>query len=196
VQDVGINERLWTFVGGDLGAFRVLNTHAVIGAPLPDVARLNVFSGATPEGAAAVVAPGFSLRGVVSNERYVTRPEKTALVAAQAAIGRADARLGALIPIKKNAAWWALTQDERRRIFEEDSSHIALGMRALPAIARRLHHCRDLMEAAPFDFLTWFDFAPEHRAQFEDLLGALRATKEWDYVEREVEVWVERDGRV
>src|SRR2546428_7160638 len=28
----------------------------------------------------------------------------------------------------------------------------------LPAIARRLYHCRDLGE--PFDFLTWFEYAP------------------------------------
>jgi chlorite dismutase len=192
VTEATSNERLWTFAGGDIGAFRVLQTVSVCGATLPDVTRLNVFSGVTPKGAAAVAAPGFVLRGVVSNERYATRAEKKDLVQAQAAIGRPEAQHGALIPIKKNAAWWALTQDERRRIFEDDSNHIAIGMRALPAIARRLHHCRDLASAEPFDFLTWFDFAPQLRPQFDDLLGALRATKEWEYVEREVEVWVER----
>ena len=33
-----------------------------------------------------------------------------------------------LIPIRKNEAWWALAQDERRAIFEERSHHIAIGL--------------------------------------------------------------------
>ena len=61
-----------------------------------------------------------------------------------------------LIPIRKNTKWWALTQDERRQIFEEQSNHTQIGLEYLPAIARRLHHCRDLAEPEPFDFLTWY----------------------------------------
>ena len=61
-------------------------------------------------------------------------------------------------------------------------------MEYLPAIARRLHHCRDLSEAEPFDFLTWFEFAKKETAAFDELLSRLRATEEWKYVEREVEV--------
>ncbi len=57
-------------------------------------------------------------------------------------------------------------------------------------IARQLYHCRDLGE--PFDFLTWFEYAPDHAALFEDLVGMLRATEEWSYVEREVDVRVKR----
>jgi chlorite dismutase len=132
------------------------------------------------------------LRGVTSNERYATRPEKQLLVATQASVGRPEATRAALIPIRKNAAWWALTQDERRTIFEESSRHIRIGMKYLPAIARRLHHCRDLQTAEPFDFLTWFDFAPKHAQAFEDLVGQLRATAEWKYVDREVDVRLER----
>ncbi len=56
----------------------------------------------------------------------------------------------------------------------------------LPQVARRLHHCRDLGE--PFDFVTWFEFAPEHEALFDDLAVRLRATEERRYVEREVDV--------
>jgi len=56
----------------------------------------------------------------------------------------------------------------------------------LPAIARRLHHSRDLGE--PFDFLTRFEVAPEHSQAFDELLRRLRASKEWDYVDREVEI--------
>src|SRR5690349_7262702 len=49
----------------------------------------------------------------------------------------------ALIPIRKSAAWWALAHDERRKIFEERSHHVAHSLPYLPRIARRLHHGRD-----------------------------------------------------
>lgn len=84
------------------------------------------------------------LQGITSNERYVTRAEKQALLGQQEGLGRPLASRAALIPIRKSAAWWALTQDERREIFEAQSAHIAIGIEYLPAIARRLHHCRDL----------------------------------------------------
>jgi hypothetical protein len=70
---------------------------------------------------------------------------------------------------------------------------VRIGMKALPPIARRLHHCRDLGEQEPFDFLTFFDFAPEHAQAFEDLVGELRRTEEWQYVEREVDVRLTRE---
>ena len=91
-----------------------------------------------------------------------------------------------LIPIRKSAAWWALAQDERRALFEERSRHIGIGLEYLPAVARRLYHCRDLGE--PFDFLTWFEFAPNDAGLFDELLRRLRQIEEWSYVEREVEV--------
>jgi chlorite dismutase len=104
--------------------------------------------------------------------------------------GRAEATRAALIPIRKSAAWWELTQEERRAIFEDKSHHIAASLKYLPAIARQLYHCRDLGE--PFDFLTWFEYAPEHATMFEDLVGVLRATEEWTYVEREVDIRLAR----
>ena len=82
------------------------------------------------------------------------------------------------------------TQDERRAIFEERSHHIELSMKYLPAIARGLYHCRDLGE--PFDFIAWFEFAPKDAGAFADLLAELRATGEWTFVDREVEVRLER----
>ena len=68
-----------------------------------------------------------------------------------------------------------------------------LWLKYLPPIARRLHHCRDLSESEPFDFLTWFEYAPEYESAFEDLLTELRASAEWNYVEREVDIRVVRD---
>lgn len=181
-----MNPRVWYFAGGNTGQFEVREVRAVIGEGLPEVARLAVDSGDSAQ------APVFCLRGVVSNDRYVTRSEKSELMAVQELLGRPESTRGALIPIKKSQAWWDLTQDERRAIFEERSAHIQLGKRALPNVARRLHHCRDLGTAEPFDFLTWFDFSVEDEPRFDELLVALRATEEWRYVEREVEVRVSR----
>lgn len=81
-----------------------------------------------------------------------------------------------------------MAQDERRAIFEEKSHHTATGLEYLPGVARRLLHCRDLEQ--PFDFLTWFEFAPEHTEAFDQLLARMRSTQEWEYVEREVELMV------
>ena len=181
--------RLFSFVGGPAGPWRVTAIRAIAGDSLPPAARLELVSGhaAPPSATAAWV-----LRGVTSNERYVTRPEKIRLLAQQPALGRAEAGCAVLIPIRKNAAWWALTQDERRRIFEEHSHHTQTGLDYLPAIARRLHHCRDLAEPEPFDFLTWFEFAEKDAAAFDHLLARLRASEEWHHVERETEVRLTR----
>jgi hypothetical protein len=63
-------------------------------------------------------------------------------------------------------------------------------MEYLPAVARRLHHGRELGE--PFDFLTWFEYAPEHADAFEEMVRRLRNTGEWRYVEREVDIRASR----
>ena len=145
-------------------------------------------------GRASDLRANWVLFGITSNERYVNRVEKDLLVATQEGLGRPTARCAALIPIRKNAAWWALTQDERRDIFEEQSRHIKIGMQYLPQIARRLHHCRDLSEVVPFDFLTWFEYAPEHELLFDNMLADLRSSKEWAYVEREIDIRLSRSA--
>jgi len=186
-----LNTRLFSFIGGEIGPWRVVGNSAIVGEGLAEARRLQVIGGFAPE----VLGEGtaWRLQGVTSNERYVTRPEKDQLVAEQPVIGRSEATCAALIPIRKTAAWWGLTQDERRRIFEDDSRHIAIGMQYLPAVARRLHHCRDLGGMEPFDFLTWFEFAPPNAAAFDDLLEKLRASEEWKYVDREVEIRLVRE---
>lgn len=203
-----MNDRLFHFTAGHSGPWRITSVTTLVGealpaAPLIDVAagppaRLDITAAPIDPAAAPVdrnVIPSsstWSLRGIISNERYVTRPEKTALASKQEGLGRPAATRAALIPLRKNAAWWALTQDERRAVFEEASRHIAIGMRYLPAVARRLHHCRDLSPAEPFDFLTWFEFAPEDEPAFDDLLRELRATEEWKYVDREIDLRLSR----
>jgi chlorite dismutase len=138
----------------------------------------------------APTVTGWVLRGVTSNTRYTNRSEVDALVAGQQGLLRPQATRAALIPIRKTEAWWALAQDERRAIFEEQSRHIGVGLEYLPAIARRLHHSRELGE--PFDFLTWFEYAPEHSESFEELVRRLRDTEEWHYVDREVDIRLTR----
>ncbi len=185
---VGMNSKMFTFAGGNAGIWSVIETKAVVGDSLPAAERLDVLAGpgSVPQDAKWV------LRGVTSNARYTTRAEKELLVAKQVDLGRAEASRAALIPIRKSAAWWDLPQDDRRRIFEESSHHVKTGLKYLPAISRRLHHCRDLGETQPFDFLTWFDYAPEHSAAFEELVAELRATEEWKFVEREVDIRLAR----
>src|SRR5262249_28475314 len=144
--------------------------------------------GAAGGGGAAVGGGG---GGVTETGGAPARGEHDELAARQPPLGRPGSTRAALIPIKKSEAWWELAQDERRRIFEESSRHLATSLEYLPAVARRLHHGRDLGE--PFDFLTWFEFAPEDAADFEELVRRLRATEEWSYVEREVDLRLARD---
>ena len=131
--------RLFSFIGDTDGPWRIVGMRAIAGDSIPAAARLQVVPGDAQAAGAA-----WTLRGLTSNERYVTRPEKTSLVEKQPLLGRPEATHAALIPISKNDEWWAMTQDERRQVFEETSNHIRIGMDYLPAVARRLHHCRDL----------------------------------------------------
>jgi len=183
--------RLFHFVAGNTGPWQVNAIHCLCGDPLPAASRIAVVPD-TPE--FHLNGATWSLRGITSNERYVTRAEKTALVAKQEGLGRTQASCAALIPIRKNAAWWVLPQDERRQILEAQSQHVAIGLKYLPAIARRLHHCRDLGGNEPFDFITWFEFAPAHSAAFDELVAALRASPEWQYVDREVDIRLVQTG--
>jgi chlorite dismutase len=158
---------------------------------MPSPPRVSVVSGAIEH---LPLDAMWALRGITSNERYVVRDEKTALASKQEGLGRPASKHAALIPIRKNAAWWALAQDERRDIFEAQSHHIAVGMKYLPAIARRLHHCRDLDPEEPFDFLTWFEYAPLDSAAFDEMVEVLRTSPEWEYVEREVDIRLVREA--
>ena len=174
------------FAGGQRGQWQVEGIEPVTGPSLPTVSRLAI----SDDAHLADAGGAWALRGRTSNARYARRDEQEALAATQAGLGRAQATRAALIPITKSEAWWALAQDERRELIEETSHHIAIGLEYLPAIARRLYHGRDLDE--PFDFLTWFEYAPQAAPAFEDLVARLRATREWDYVEREVDIRLAR----
>lgn len=183
---------LHTFLAGSSGLWCIDKIASVTGATLPHADRLELVIGdpAPSDPSVAAQAIAWTLAGVSSNSRYVTAGETAKLRQIQAGLNRPEATRAALIPIRKSPQWWALAQDERRAIFEEQSRHNSIGMEYLPPIARQLIHCRDLNDE--FDFLTWFEFAPEHADAFERLVNRLRTTAEWRFIEREVDIRLSR----
>lgn len=175
------------FTGGEAGAWRVDRILPVVGPTIAPAPRLAVREGAPAAECGTDPRATWSFAGVTSNIRYATAGEAATLRSRQEGLGRPAATHAALIPISKSTAWWDLAQDERRAIFEEKSRHIAIGLATLPGVSRRLHHCRDL-GGEPFDFLTWFEYAPEAEPAFDDMLAKLRATEEWGYVSHEVDI--------
>jgi hypothetical protein len=182
---------LVTFSAGASGPWRIDRITPVVGESLEFAPRLAMTEHAVTEHADPSPNPDvWTLRGTTSNTRYTIRSEVKALAARQQGLGRRDATCAALIPIRKTPAWWSLAQDERRAILEEQSRHIEIGLGYLPAVARRLHHGRELGE--PFDFLTWFEYAPQDADAFEELVDRLRLSPEWTFVDREVDIRLSR----
>lgn len=177
----------FSFIGGNVGAWQVTSNQTIIGEPLESVQRIDIINLPASE---LKINSVWILQGFTSNLRYTLRAEVTQLRAKQEGLNRPNSGCAAMIPIKKNAEWWAMAQDERRAIFEEQSHHTEIGLGYLPEIARQLHHSRDLGE--PFDFITWFEFAPEHTGIFDKLLLQLRSSKEWQFVEREVDIRLQK----
>jgi len=177
---------LVSFQAGPIGPWAIERLEPVIGEALAPAQSLTVTQGQAVDTTAAT----WTLQGATSHERYVERAERHQLTEVQQPLGRPEATCAALIPIRKSEAWWDLTQDERRAVLETRSHHIAVGLEYLPAVARRLQHARDLGGA--FDFLTWFEYAPEASDAFEELVARLRATEEWSFVDREIDIRLRR----
>ncbi len=177
-----MTDHIFDFIAGNTGEWKIIKTETVIGKPIEAAPYLKIVNSNLQKTTEGI----WAIKGLVSNIRYAEKEEREKLLAIQADIGRITATCAALIPIKKNEAWWNLAQDERRKIFENKSQHTQTGLKYLPAIARKLYHCRDIGE--PFDFLTWFEYAPEHSEAFEELVAALRSTEEWKYIDREVDI--------
>jgi len=160
----------YSFIGGKQGTWQVIDVRGIVGPSLDLVEKVQVVNEAVTE---LPADSSWVLQSFTSNIRYAMRQEVTTLRAIQPELNREEAISAVLIPIQKSARWWEMAQDERRAIFEEESHHTAVGLEYLPGVARRLLHCRDLGE--PFDFLTWFEFAPEHTQAFDELLVRMRA---------------------
>ncbi len=175
------------FIGGRNGSWSVDRIAAVKGSALPAAERVAVLQGPSRD---PRPGSGWVLKGIVQPPQYTNADEQSRLEAVQPPLGRRGAKRAALIPIKKSDEWWTLSRPRRREIFEERSHHLATGSEYLPAIARQLYHCRELDE--PFDFLTWFEYAPQDAPAFEELVRRLRETPEWAFVEREVDIRLSR----
>ena len=120
---------LVAFVASSSGSWRIDRINPVIGEGLPAADRLEMVERPRAQANNEAV---WTLRGVTSNVRYTNQNEITALAERQQGLGRPAATRAALIPIRKNEAWWALAQDERRAIFEERSHHIASAWNTCP----------------------------------------------------------------
>ncbi len=171
------------FVGGDSGQWKITSICEFRGAGLPMAKFLAIDTDSGPG------APAWTLLGAGSNLRYTTATELVEIRAKQEGLGRPASTRAALIPIRKSAEWWEMAQDERRSVYER-GSHLPIGLDYLPGVARKLYHSRDHGEA--FDFLTWFEFAPDQEEAFDHMLIRLRACAEWEFVDREVDIRLTR----
>ena len=174
------------FIGRSSGLWKVTDMATVTGQPLEFVSNLDILPRLPNHPLQGV----WTLTGFTSTVRYAEKHEREKLIAVQSDLGRPLATCAALIPIRKTEIWWNMAQDERRTIFETNSHHTEIGLNYLPAIARKLYHCRDIGQ--PFDFLTWFEYEPKDAAKFEELVNLLRETEEWKYVDREIDIRLTR----
>jgi hypothetical protein len=126
------------------------------------------------------------LRGVTSHQRFANTSKESCQMLPLPQLGRLGATCAAFIPLKKKQAWWELSEQEKLEIYSGDPLKTASSLRNFQGIANQLHHSRDLGE--PFDFLAWFEYKPEEAGAFEEMVACLRASEEWRYVEREVDV--------
>jgi chlorite dismutase len=189
LSEIKESQSLTAFCGGQLGSWKVLSLTTFIGQPLESIDRIEIINA---RHSLATTNYKWVLRGVTSNLRYTNRDEKIMLDKTPSILGKPESKYAALIPIKKSEEWWLLTQDERRKVFEDQSHHINFSSKYLSVVARKLYHSRDIGE--DFDFLTWFEFAPEHSNQFDELVNYLRNTEEWKYVTREIDIRLMRDN--
>jgi len=87
------------FSGADSGAWIIQSMQTIIGKSLPNAKRL-IINNAQP------VSAQWSLKRVSSNLRYTTTHEKEKLDVGKLSLGRKEATMATLIPIRKNENWW------------------------------------------------------------------------------------------
>lgn len=181
-------EILFHYIGGATGSWRITKAVTHAGLALKPATHVQVSTGSSPPIPAKT---SWMLRGYISNTRYVTREETIPIDANPWMLPRAEATCAALIPIRKSPAWWDLAVNQRRDLLEIRSQQVESRLGFLPAILNRLHFSRGRGE--PFDFVTWFEYAPQDAAIFDELSSILRSSEEWEYVEREIDIRLVRD---
>lgn len=153
-MEISINDGIISFIGSKSGLWKVLSMETKAGHSMEMATNLDIFKGDINP--SIKENSNWILRAFISNLRYTSKVEKAELNQKSRGLNRPEFNHAALIPIKKSDEWWALAQDERRKIFEDDSHHIQTTVKYLSVISRQLYHCKDLGE--DFDFLTWFEF--------------------------------------
>lgn len=137
-----------------------------------------------------------ALDGAVQVPRY-TSAEMHAF-AYKHALPRASGRItrnAIILPIRKNAEWWAKTSLERHAYFYPHADfttgapvpgHARTAEAGIPTIFRRLYHNPDgYQREGEFDFITYFECTDEHLATFDQICRALRDPQqnpEWRFV--------------
>lgn len=145
--------------------------------------------------------PMVHFRGVTQHLHYTGKEDKEKLTVESRLPVTASAETTAvMIPIRKSAAWWALTQDQRQAFFHKtktSAGHTQVGLPFAGKIFRKLYHSRYTGTPLPYDFVTYFEFPTELTADFKQLLAQLRDPKtnpEWESVELEFEIWMTKVG--
>jgi hypothetical protein len=101
-----------------------------------------------------------------------------------------------ILPMRKNAAWWAMPTLERHQYFYPHhdrktskcvAGHASLGREAAPHIYRRLYHNPNGPgRPGEWDFVTYFECSDAHLDVFDSTLAAMRDPErnpEWRFVE-------------
>ena len=81
-----------------------------------------------------------------------------------------------VIPIRKNADWWALDQDKRAAMMQE---HTAAALPYHKTVKRKLYHSSGLDD---LDFITYFETSKLE--DFHNLIVAMEKMKEFQYTRR------------
>jgi len=81
-----------------------------------------------------------------------------------------------VIPIRKNAEWWALDQDKRMAMMKE---HTEASMSYQKTVKRKLYHSTGLDD---LDFITYFETS--NLEDFHSLILAMEGVKEFQYTRR------------
>lgn len=173
--------------------YRIEVVRSIVGTPIVNLeAGQELWRIESTQGA----PPGLGdLLGVVQHAQYQNSSETGEL----ATIPRpAPGFVSVIIPLSKSAEWWALGHAERAKLFRSDGArgHIQVGRPHVKRIHRRLYHARYLPNSR-WDFITYFEFDPAHTDDFRTLVAGLRDQKrnpEWNFVERESEVWLKKIG--
>ncbi|WP_447986648.1 chlorite dismutase family protein [Nitrospira sp. Nam74] len=111
-----------------------------------------------------------TFNGMTKKANYVPNFPDETKAALKAPTDAGPKPYAVVIPIRKDAAWWLLTQEMRTRLMKE---HTDAALPYLKTVKRKLYHSTGLDD---FDFITYFE--TENLADFNRLVLALQQIKE------------------